>query len=111
MRNTLRYLGAPVRDHVYIFGDNESVVTSSAIPTSVLKKRHNILSYHRVREAVASGVYIFTHMAGNMNPADIVSKHWGYQQVREMLQLLLFNKRGQTSADSTPKGGECQKSR
>ena len=106
LRCTLRYLGAPVRDHVHLFGDSESVVASTTIPSSTLKKRHNILSFHRVREAIASGVYVFTHMDGTRNPADIVSKHWGYQVVRDMLQQLLFNQRGQTSADSTPKGGE-----
>ena len=35
--------------------------------------------------AIASGVYVFTHLGGDENPADIVSKHWGYQAVREML--------------------------
>ena len=30
---TLRYLGVPIRDKSYMFGDNRSVVTSSTIPT------------------------------------------------------------------------------
>jgi hypothetical protein len=29
LRNTLRYLGVPVRSKSYVFGDNESVVKSS----------------------------------------------------------------------------------
>ena len=53
IRQTLRYLGVPIKSKAYMFGDNKSVVTSSAVPHSLLSKRHNILSYHRVREAIA----------------------------------------------------------
>ena len=49
-RITLRYLGAPVRDASFMFGDNESVVTSSTLPHSGLKKRHNALAFHKVRK-------------------------------------------------------------
>ena len=48
LRTTLRYFGVPVLDHSYMFGDNQSVVTSSTIPQSCLNKRHTILSYHKV---------------------------------------------------------------
>src|SRR5687768_16216207 len=33
LRNTLRYLGVPIRDQSYMFGDIESVVNSSSILT------------------------------------------------------------------------------
>jgi len=90
IRTTLRYFGVPIIDSI-MFGDNKSVVDSSSIPTSVLHKRHTLLSYHRVREAIAAGIFRFYHLEGTENPADILSKHWGYQQVWKMLQLLLFN--------------------
>jgi len=48
------------------------------------------LSYHRVREAIAAKIINFQHIRGNINPADILSKHWGYQSVWPMLQTLLF---------------------
>ena len=48
MRLTLRYLGVPVNGSTYLFGDNQSVITSSTITHSPLSKRHNALSYHRV---------------------------------------------------------------
>ena len=54
LRHTLRYLGVPIKTKSYLFGDNRSVVTSSTLPQSTLGKRHNILGYHRVREAIAS---------------------------------------------------------
>ena len=46
IRTTLRYLGVPIRDKSYMFGDNKSVVTSSTIPNSTISKRHHLASYH-----------------------------------------------------------------
>jgi hypothetical protein len=48
---TLRYLGIPANNKSYMLGDNQVVVTNSAIPHSPLNKRHNALAYHRVRWA------------------------------------------------------------
>ena len=54
IHTTLRYLGVPIRDKSYMFGDNRSVVTSSTIPNSTISKRHHLAFYHRVREAIAA---------------------------------------------------------
>ena len=89
-RNTLRYLGVPLIHKSYLFGDNESVVNGSTLPHAKLNKRHNFLSFHRVREAMAAGWLNFHHMNGKINPADILSKHWAYQAVWSQLQPLLF---------------------
>jgi len=48
------------------------------------------LSFHRVREAIASKIIGFYHIPGASNPADILSKHWSYQQVWKLLKPLLF---------------------
>lgn len=90
LRLTLRYLGVHVKGPSYLFGDNESVVTSGTIPHSPNKKRHHALSYHFVREAIASGVIRFSYVESKRNPADIVSKHWRYSAVWPMLQAILF---------------------
>ena len=96
LRNTLRYLGVPIQGRSYMFGDNESVVNSSSRPEAKLHKRHVALSFHRVREAVASNMLSFLHIKGQHNPADILSKHWGYNQVWPLLRTLLFY-RGDTA--------------
>ena len=59
IRQTLRYLGVPIKSKAYMFGDNKSVVTSSTVLHSLPSKRHNILSYHRVREAIAAKILVF----------------------------------------------------
>ena len=70
----LRALGVPVKGRSYLFVDNMSMITSSTIPSSSLKKRHNMLSYHSVREAIASGVIHLIHIPGTENPADVLTK-------------------------------------
>jgi hypothetical protein len=76
-----------------MFGDNKSVVDSSMQLHAKLHKRHKrhtMLSFHRVREAIASSIVGFFYIPGDINPADILSKHWGYSQIRERLKSLLF---------------------
>ena len=90
MRLTLRYLGVEVHGPTRLFGDNGSVVTSSSVPDSPLRKRHQALAYHYTREAIASGAVDFRHIPGPLNPADILSKHWGYAQVWPMLKAVMF---------------------
>ena len=90
LRNTLRYLGVPVADKSYMFGDNESVVNSSTIPDAKLNKIHTMLSFHKVREAIASGMIVFVHIRGTTNPADVLSKHWAHSAVWPLLKPILF---------------------
>ena len=90
LRNTLRYLGVPIQGSSVMFGDNQSVVGSSTTPDAKLHKRHTALSFHRVREAIASKLINFYHLKGECNPADILSKHWGYAQIKDQLKALLF---------------------
>ena len=73
-----------------MFGDNESVINSSMQVHAKLHKRHTMLSFHRVRETIASGMVNFQFLPGQLNPADILSKHWGYSQVWTRLKALLF---------------------
>jgi hypothetical protein len=90
LRTELRYLGVEVKGSTMMFGDNESVVNSSSIPHARLHKRHNALSFHRVREGIAAGIARFHHVSSGDNPADILSKQWGHKQAWSLLQPLLF---------------------
>jgi hypothetical protein len=90
IRTTLRYLGVPVNSKSYLFGDNEAVVKNSTVPHSTLSKRHNALSYHRVREAIAAGFIKFVHINGVINPADALSKHWAFASIWPVLKSLLY---------------------
>ena len=55
----LRYLGVPICYATFFFGDNKSVVDSSMIPHARLHKRHTVLSYHPIQEAIVLGSFNF----------------------------------------------------
>ena len=74
-RNILRYLGVPIIETTFMFGDNKSVIDNSSILHSKLHKSHNILSFHRIQEAIAAEIVIFNFIPGLINPADLLSKH------------------------------------
>jgi hypothetical protein len=74
-RTMLRYLGVPVNNKSYMFGDNQAVVSNSTIPHSSLNKSHNALAYHRVREMISAKILGYYWIDGKRNPADIFSKH------------------------------------
>ena len=86
----LQYLGVPLDGPAYMFGDNETVVNQASLPHAKLHKRHNMLSWHRTRAAIASGAMVFHHVKGKLNFADVLSKHWDYASVRRLLRPLLF---------------------
>jgi hypothetical protein len=90
LRYTLRAMGMPVDGPSWMFGDNQSVITSSTIPHSLLSKRHNALSYHRVREAIARKIFYFCKIEGNQNPADCLTKPAGHQVFWPIVRLMLF---------------------
>jgi len=90
LRLTVRYLGVPLDGPSFMFGDNESVVNTASVPHSKLHKRHNALSCHRTREAIAAGITRFHHIVGTANPADILSKDWGHSSIWETIHPLLF---------------------
>ena len=45
----LRMLGVPIEGQSVMYGDSLAVTNIATIPEDTLKKRHNALSYHRVR--------------------------------------------------------------
>ena len=74
MRYMSRMLGVPVEGLSMMLRDNLAVTSNASIHKDTLKKRHNALSYHRVREAIAAKVLKFHHISGKGNPSDILTK-------------------------------------
>ena len=85
----MRMLGVPVAGPSILLGDNKAVIDSSMIPSYRLKKHHNVLEFHRVREEVSADIVRLYHLPSNQNPADPLTNHrfsrvW-YQLMRPML--------------------------
>ena len=55
-RYKLQMMGIPLSGPSVVLCDNQGVVLNTSLPSSFLKKMHNAIAYHRVREAVAARV-------------------------------------------------------
>ena len=69
-----------------------SLVTSATLPHSTLTKRHNILAFHRVREAIATKLMAFYWIQSAYNLIDMLSKHWDHPTVYPMILKLLITR-------------------
>ena len=94
-RYNLRMLGVPLDGPVLMLGDNNSVVLNTTIPSSMLKKKHNAVAYHRVREAIAAGIVRFCHIPSQRNLADVLTKPLDFQSAYPLLKATLFNNPGE----------------
>ena len=68
------------------------MVTSATLPHSTLTKRHNILAFHRVREAIAAKLMAFYWIQSAYNLSDMLSKHWDHPTVYPMILKLLITR-------------------
>ena len=92
IRQTLRYRCAPIGAKSFLFGDNRSVVTSATLPHSTLTKRHNILAFHRVSEAIAAKLMAFYWIQSAYTLSDMLTKHWDHLTVYQMILKLLITR-------------------
>ena len=90
IRTTLRYLSVRIIGSSYMFRNNESAVLSSTNFTTKMHKRHNALSFHRIRESIAVGICRFHYLPGELNPKNVLSKHWSYNDVWKLFCPLMF---------------------
>lgn len=90
LRYKLRMMGIPILGATNVFCDNESVVKNSTRPESVLKKKHNAIAYHRVREAQAAGHIRMAKEDGDTNLADILTKCLPGPRLKRLLGHILY---------------------
>ena len=92
IRQTLKYLGTLICSKSNLFGDNRSVVSSATLPDSTLTKHHNILAFHRVREAIAAIILAFYWIQSAHNSSYMLSQHWNHPSVYPMIMKLLITR-------------------
>jgi hypothetical protein len=56
-----------------MLGDNMPVFLNAAVPSSVLKKKHNATAYHHVREAIAARIMRFANIKSEENVSDVLT--------------------------------------
>ncbi len=86
----LRMMGIPIDGPANVFCDNKSVVSNATIPTSTLKKKHNSIAYHRVREAVTAKILRIAKVHTSENLADVLTKPLAGSQLKQLIQKILW---------------------
>jgi hypothetical protein len=106
-RYKLRMMGFKVTQPSVLLVDNLAVVTNSTLPSSSLKKKHNAIAYHKIREAVAAQIVRVAYVPSKDNLADILTKPLSPQDFYRLLNGYLFTRTNssdqgelQTEADS-----------
>ena len=92
LRFHLRMMGIPVSQPAFLRGDNQSVIFNSTIPESMLKKKHNAVSYHFVREGCAKSEWAIEKVDTKYNPADILaSPRSDGEDRRRKVRMMLYD--------------------
>ncbi len=90
LRYKLRMFGIPVDGPANMYCDHGSVVTNATKPESMLKKKHNAIAYHKVREAVAQGTIRIAKEDSKTNLADILTKPLPRPRMKDLLYHILY---------------------
>jgi hypothetical protein len=64
----------PLTGSSFIFVDNKLQVTNLTRPELTLKNKCNSICYHAVRESVAMGEFLITHIRTGENLSDLMTK-------------------------------------
>ena len=92
IRHTLCYLVVLFREKYFMFGDNDLVINSASAPHANLHKRHIVLSFHRVREAITAGVISFRYLSGKDSPHRYSLQTLGLSTSMELLKPTPFRR-------------------
>jgi hypothetical protein len=101
LRYKLRMFGVPLEGPVNTFCDNSSVVTNSILPESTLKKKHNSIAYHRVREAIAANILRVAWVQTGKNLADMLTKPLAGPKLHAFCEKILYLSNDDSNADSS----------
>ena len=91
IRQTLRYLGAPITTKSFLFGDNRSVVTSATLPHSTLTKGTTSLYFTELGKPLLQNSWLSIG-SRLYNLSDMLSKHWDHPTVYPMILKLLITR-------------------
>ena len=83
--------GVPVTKPANVFCDNEAVYKNSAFAESQLRRKHQSICYHLVREAVAAGKIIVHKVDGKDNLADLLTKSVPAHRRKYLRSKIMFS--------------------
>ena len=84
-------MGMEVEKCSTLLGGNNSVILNKQFPSSALKKNHNLVAFHKTREAVAALFVQTGHIKGNQNTCDILTKSLSPIDFYNLTGSILYN--------------------
>jgi hypothetical protein len=90
VRYMLRSLGVALEGPALMLGDNMSVVLNTTVSSGILKKKHNAIAYHRVREAIAARIMRFAYIKSEENMSDVLTKPISNEKFHYLMKRSLF---------------------
>jgi len=90
LRYKLRMFGVPLEGPTNMFVDNSSVVLNATVPSSTLKKKHNSIAYHRIREAIVALIIRIGEVNGKKNLADMFTRPLPAGELTNMTRKILY---------------------
>ncbi len=90
LRYKLCMFGVPLEGAANMFVDNQSVVVNATVPSSTLKKKHNSIAYHRVREAIAAKIIKIAKVNRRKNLADMFTKPLPVSDLMALIRKVLY---------------------
>ena len=84
-------MGVPLAGPSYIYGDNMYVIPNTQRPESTLKKKNNSICYHALREAVAMGECLTSHIPTKYNLSDMMTKLLYGSKKRGLVKVLMYD--------------------
>ena len=88
----LQMMGARIEKSALLLGDNNSVVLNATMPSSVLKKKHCAVAYHKIWKCIAFKILRFAHIDTKVNYAYILTKPTNRATFQNLVNPLLFRK-------------------
>jgi hypothetical protein len=90
IRYMLQSLGVAFNVSELMLGDNMSVVLNTTVPSSVLKKKHNRIAYHRVRDVIAARIMRFAYIKSEENVSDVLTNSLSKEKIHYLMKRWLF---------------------
>jgi hypothetical protein len=88
--NLILEIGVALDGPAFMLGDDVSVVLNTTVPSSVLKKKHNAIAYHRIREAIAARIMRFAYIKSEENVSDMLTKLFSNEKFHYLMKSWLF---------------------
>ena len=88
----LRMFGIDIEGPANVFCDNDAVYKNATNRESQLRKKHNSICYHKVKESIAAGYLMVFKENSDTNLADIVTKSLNAVKRRFLISLIMLDK-------------------